>query len=751
MKQRSRPRVLGRTRHGVAVGVLLALTVGAAPAHAQSGVADILRRGRDNGGARPGPGFFDMVTRDPRAFAFRHGWLEQAQRVRDRRQALRSRRAWNLLNASPAPSRAPGPSAARTVLAPGATAVTGTLKMPTFIVWYANTIDTTSFDSATAQNRLWGTAPAPPYSVTTYYQEVSRNRMTVTGTVVNRGIRLAANDTVYSGPGSCQGLCFGGSKVSQLIAEAVAAVDAQVNFAQYDLNGDGYVDATAFLHPIVGGECYLRTSLAARSIWSHRFSYSGWTGAPLQTNDPDPQRQGQFIKIDDYIIQSYEGGSAGCTPGAPIAIGTITHETGHLFGLPDLYDTNPNDANEGDGHWDLMASGNQQLWDRPAHMSAWTRADLGWITEVPLTSPGTTQASPIETNDTAFIVPIPASNEYFLLENRQRLGSDTNLAGPGLLIWHVDSLLMRQRLGSNTVNAVQPNALRLMQADGFDHLGLGANRGDAGDPFPGSSGNTVFDATTNPAAKLNSGLPTSIQIDSIRQVTPFGAMAFRLVLGSRIRASDPSAMVKVNGVAYSDYQSPLFATETLTVSIDSVQSIAAGATRFEYRSWSNAGTRTQTVIVTPSAPVTLIAQLATFNRVAVTRVGNGTVTGSPAALAADTAMVLSTATITLTAHPSPQNMFVEWDGDAAGFDPSLVLSASRPYAVTVTFAPLLLDSAVAQLLQGTGLTDIQRQLLDSQGNANGTFDLGDFVAWLDRSGTTVNAAVMARVLGRVRR
>jgi hypothetical protein len=398
-----------------------------------------------------------------------------------------------------------------------------------------------------------------------------------------------------------------------------------------------------------------------------------------------------------------------------------------------------------------MASGNQRLHDRPAHMSAWTRADLGWITEVPLTAPGTVLMSSIETNDTAFIVPIAASNEYFLLENRQRIGSDTNLAGPGLLIWHVDSLLMRQRRPSNSVNAIQPFALRLHQADGFDHLGLGTNRADAGDPYPGSTGNTAFGGTTNPASLLNSGALSGITIDSIRQVTPGGAVALRLLIGSQIRASDAAAMVRVNGVAYVVYQSPFFATETLTVSIDSVQTVGAGATRFEYRSWSNAGLRTQTVIVAPSAPVTLVAQVATFNRVAVSRVGNGIVTGSPTALVADTAMVLSTGNITLAARPSPQNLFVEWDGDVTGFDPTLVLPATRPWAVTATFAPLLLDSAVAQLLQGAGLTDNQRLLLDSQGNANGVFDLGDFVAWLDRSGTTVSAAVMARVLGRLRR
>jgi len=40
--------------------------------------------------------------------------------------------------------------------------------------------------------------------------------------------------------------------------------------------------------------------------------------------------------------------------------------------------------------------------------------------------------------------------------------------------------------------------------------------------------------------------------------------------------------------------------------------------------------------------------------------------------------------------------------------------------------------------------------LDYLGNRNGHFDLGDFVAWLDQSGTAVSAELMARIFARVR-
>ena len=44
------------------------------------------------------------------------------------------------------------------------------------------------------------------------------------------------------------------------------------------------------------------------------------------------------------------------------------------------------------------------------------------------------------------------TGEYYLLENRQRLGSDAFLNGAGLLIWHVDSVTYANGIASNSVN-----------------------------------------------------------------------------------------------------------------------------------------------------------------------------------------------------------------------------------------------------------------------------------------------------------
>jgi len=94
----------------------------------------------------------------------------------------------------------------------------------------------------------------------------------------------------------------------------------------------------------------------------------------------------------------------------------------------------------------------------------------------------------------------PPFTEYFLVENRQQLGSDVHLRSPGLVVWHIDQ-------GGQTggVNNQQPRGVEVVQADGLRQLEANVNRGDAGDPFPGSTNNLLFTQATNPNSQSHSG------------------------------------------------------------------------------------------------------------------------------------------------------------------------------------------------------------------------------------------------------
>ncbi len=707
----------------------------------------MIRRGLIHGGARPPAGFYQVLARNPRAFEFSHGWLARARAVRERRQALRSAGSWQLL-------RVPAGLAA---LAASPAAVGGTVRYPTFLPLFSNT---GSSDSAVmipgdVAAEFWGTTPAPPYSITTYYREISNGLLTVTGTVIPP-IRVSRTDTFYAGgyPGGfpCQGLCPA-SQVPALIDEILSHADSTVNFAQYADTLTDTVPAIVILDPQVGGECYQLYPPAVNSIWAHRFSLTGWGYPAFQTND---SLNGKPVYVDDYIIQGGEGGGAGsavpgCTPGLLTPIGTVTHETGHLFDLPDLYDVSG--ATEGIGRWDLMSSGNEQKPWRPSHMSAWSLATLGWITEIPVTSSQTDTAAPIETARTAYLVPLAgAPSEFFLLENRQPIGSDSMMYGPGLMIYHLDTALMAARgfNNGNDVNAPRPHALAVEEAAGDTGLYCTYpspcnDRGDAGDPFPGTSGNATFGPGTRPAALTNTLGFAGVKIDSIQQLSPFGAVRFRVTFGAmtEVVASDTVAMVRVNAVATHAYRDILADGTSLALAIDSVQLSADARTQYLFQSWSDGQPRAHTVTAS-SAGGTFTATVGRRYLVNLVTVGGGTVSATTPIDSANGTFLAEGSADTLRAVPGVGQAFVGWTADTLTGSSLVILRAVRPYRLVATFAGT--TDIVRQLLTGRSvLTGGQLASLDYLGNNNRRFDLGDFVAWLDRNPGALTSGAVTRV------
>jgi immune inhibitor A len=230
-------------------------------------------------------------------------------------------------------------------------------------------------------------------------------------------------------------------------------------------------------------------------------------------------------------------------------IGTVAHETGHGFSLPDLYDTYG--VSEGIGEYSLMSEGNYTSALSPSRMDAWSLSQLGWVTVVPLASSGTSTFGAAPVSDTAFYIRVPDPNprgEYLLLENRQasqsdsamirihclRSGASADCPG-GLLIFHVDSVQMANHGydQDNAVNYGPIHGLELVQADGRGDLDAGRNRGDAGDPYPGTSNNVALALLRPPFPVKNSdGSFAGFTLDSIWQVVPGGTMAVRISFGS---------------------------------------------------------------------------------------------------------------------------------------------------------------------------------------------------------------------------
>ena len=772
-------------------------------------------------GTRPPDGYFRELARDPDAFRFTRGRAARGRVI----EALRA--------PSGAPAGAGGPALAIGPRGP----VIGTYRVPVVLGLFSDSPTTPPYEPAVIQSAYFD---APTGTVSEYYDEVSGGDLTLIG-VTHAWVRGTSTQPAVTQNESALVCCGIGNFIKQLLA-----LQGGVNWGDYDNDGpdgfansgddDGYVDALAVMHPTRGAECG-GTGQAGR-IWSHKWTLTEASGSgPYVTTSP--RFGGGVIRVDDYFVQ----GVVSCDGSSLNEIGVFAHETGHAFGLPDLYDTRQTSArHNGAGSWDLMATGtwgcNGNTPHRPCHMGAWSKAMLGWVTVTTLPSGsdlGTLTLPPVETSQVVYRVDAgDLSGEYFLLENRQRLGYDQGLWAEGLLVWQVDANALLTRWPGNTVNAFNHMAVWLRQADGLDQLGVtsGGNRGDAGDPFPGQSLNPAFHAGSNPASVSVQGTGTGLTVLDIaplgddvdfRVITRFtrltvtssgtapGASGLFTVDGAPVPAPPANVVVSapfaprtleaaagevvqpgerrpfvqwndapaaprirtvstplvdtdyvalydgsqyqllvtllggVNGVAPGTLEATPASSDLWFAPATSVQLNAVPQTGFSFLAWTGppplagqpnpatlvmdapvfGGAAFQVVYAVTDAQLTLIATLPQDLQLTV---ANGT----------------SPVTWTVLAGPLPNGLVIFPSGRLTGASldlGSFPISIEAVDALGLTAAATLTlmvseptiavaDLASTFLLRGPSLSAVQQAFLDRQGNQGGSFDLGDFRAWV---------------------
>lgn len=655
------------------------------------------------------------------------GWRVRARAVAAARAHLLAQRNFALLNAAPA-----GPAAVN--------AVTGTLRVPAVMFRYQDS-PSSQFSRDTAQYNaaLFASVPpaGKPYTLRTFYEQMSNGLFSIQGAAAGWE-PLVSNENAYTGiAGTCPLNPFGTNNCNGLFSnaafagmqsglrEALAQADATIDFGQFDNDGpdgipnsgddDGVVDAVLFLHPSLDGACLSATN---NHLWSHR---SGLTATGVAYTTGDNRTGGGKIVVNDYILQSGLGSSSAdgspCGTDAIMPIGTAAHELGHILALPDLYDVSG--ATEGIGEFGLMGSGNYTSGNSPARYDAWSLQQMGWTTVAPLTTTGTYTVGPVPTADTVFLVTVQGTNfrnEYFLIENRQEVQSDSAMlrfhcarssdapgCEGGLLIYHVDGqkACMISVCGNN-VNSGLIHGVVVEEADGLRNLWNGDNRGDGGDLYPGTTGDTVLSFRTNPAAVTNFDSSfAGFAVDSIRQLVPNGEMAFRLRFGdlTLVAANDTTAQVQVDGLPYNVFRDLLDDGSSHTVAVADTQLSPNGRTRLTFQSWSDGGAISHT-ITGVFAGATYTATLAREHRLDVSVGASGTVAYSPAADSSGTFIPQGTA-VTLTATPTAPLVFGGWTGDTTASGSLLVLPMGRPFAVSAHFDPQLIITSTSPRPSGT--------------------------------------------------
>jgi len=280
----------------------------------------------------------------------------------------------------------------------------------------------------------------------------------------------AAHDHAYYGQNKDWGdiTAWFDQNVGELVEEACRAVADQVQFSDYDWDGDGEVDQVFLLYAGHGENDYW--SKDSTVIWPHMATLSGdWEGYE------------NGLELQGVRINTYACSNEITRSNELAGMGIFCHEFSHCFGLPDMYNTEM--GNSVLGSYDLMDIGcyNGNSWC-PVGYSSYERYACGWLTPFEIENPHAvigidpdneiTRASSLQSIRPLIRYPhagiyrnSPEANDYFLIENRLKESWDTYIPQTGLMAWHID--YDERAWYENTVNN-DPNHLRVELMDLLD-------------------------------------------------------------------------------------------------------------------------------------------------------------------------------------------------------------------------------------------------------------------------------------------
>ncbi len=459
-------------------------------------------------------------------------------------------------------------------------------------------------------------------SIKDFFLENSYNQLSLTVDVF--GPYTAANNMAYYGANDANGKDV---NARALITEAVNAANPLANYADYDNDGDGTVDGVYVIYA-GNGEA---DGGAANTIWPH-----AWNIVP--------------VILDGKTVSRYSCSNEQRSGGANITrIGVICHEFGHVLGAPDFYDTDyaTGGSYTGTGNWDLQAGGsyNGPAGDgaRPAHSNPYTKAYIyNWTSPIVLSTQTSVSLPNSTTNNVFYRYNTTTDNEYFLIENRQQTGFNTNVPYHGMLIYHVDVNYIAAHRSNLNAGSHQGCYPVCAGATGNPPTVYGTIDG-ATCPFPGTGAKTTFMDATTPYAKSWAGANTGKPIISIAEAG--GNITFCFITCPA--ANDPTVFsasaistsqinlswtknVSANPVLVAFSLTPTFGTPVNATAYIAGNTIPGGGTviyngalttynhtglnpgtTYYYKAWSVVPTNTYSTGVTNNA-TTLCGQITTF-------------------------------------------------------------------------------------------------------------------------------------------
>ena len=254
-------------------------------------------------------------------------------------------------------------------------------------------------------------------SVYQYFYDMSQGTYTPQFDVVGP-VTLAHNSLYYG---------MGNDNVQALVQDACAAVDANVDFSQYDQDGDGKVDLVYIIYAGYSASItHNENDLWPRSGTTNGGTYDGVTVSRYGINNElnySPTKT--FSSSPNHRING---------------IGLFCHEFSHTLGLPDLYSNLAVDNQELE-YWDLMDGG--EYTDNgytPTPYTPWEIETMGWMSLNELSEAAQYSLKPFDQERKAYKIKsgVENNNEYLILQNIQNNGWWSKLLGHGMLVYRVD-------------------------------------------------------------------------------------------------------------------------------------------------------------------------------------------------------------------------------------------------------------------------------------------------------------------------
>lgn len=247
---------------------------------------------------------------------------------------------------------------------------------------------------------------------------------------------------------------------TDIFIDMLAEVDEYIDFSQYDANGNGYIEAME-----------LSITMVAAGYEENEYT-SGENQVAAICISEDKYTDVDGVGVSDYIFCG-ELDISKNQKSEIVTIGTVCHETAHVLGLPDLYDTDYSSI--GLGFHSLMSEGNynknsgERLGETPAPLVAWSRIFVGFAKADIVSSDGEYTLYG-QSTDEYNIIRIDEGNGYYLIENvdfnEYGAGIEEYMDHSGIAIWYIDEKVMtEENIYNNEVNDNDRNrGVDLMEA-----------------------------------------------------------------------------------------------------------------------------------------------------------------------------------------------------------------------------------------------------------------------------------------------